>query len=377
MLYDEDGSRYKQGSGLTVFVDGENVYNTRGRRAEVPVIPSLPSVTPTDGVVMNIAANPLGLSEQYPKANATYTYEADWVYKAIDGVLYYDRIPDNRWTNFGSPNTNDTVTVSFARPRNISSVTLALYSDVERGGSIDLPTHIEVYGDSGELLSTVANANNVLLANDRNEIRLNKEVETLSVAVNLYRKSEDLWVGICELEVWVPPADTKGVYYAVDAHIEGETTRVLFDGPDPGRISANNTQNGFSKATPNGAVISGLAPDSNISFAGVVGPHEGRSKPITLEIGYLHAGGADEVLSIEVNHDAGSTKHVRLAPTAATQEEREDARCRCGGGYKYGKVEVPDVRLGVGKNWVVLKGEPMTGSGADNRLRIETLTVIY
>ena len=377
VLYDKDGSRYEKGSGLTVFIDGESVYNTRQKSAKVPIPPLRTTEVSTGDTWINIAANPLGLSEQYPKADATFTYEADWVYKAIDGVLYYDRIPDNRWTNFLSPNINDTVTVTFARPRNISSVTLALYSDIERGGSIDLPARIEVYGDNHELLATVVDASDILLANDRNEIRLDKEVETLSVAVNMFRKSEDLWVGICELEVWVPPPTTKGVYYAVDAHIEGKMTKVLFDGPRNASIATNNTYNGFSRATPNGAVIGGLAWDSNISFAGIVGPDNGREQPVAFEIGYLHTGDIDEILSVEINHDTASARDVSLAPTVATEEDKADDSCQCSGGFKYGKLRVEDVRLGVGRNWVVLKGSPMTGSGTDDRLRIETLTVLY
>ncbi|KAH6666556.1 hypothetical protein B0J14DRAFT_677796 [Halenospora varia] len=44
-------------------------------------------------VPLNIAANPDGLG-YYPLAEATYTFTADNPYKAIDGYLFYDSVPD-------------------------------------------------------------------------------------------------------------------------------------------------------------------------------------------------------------------------------------------------------------------------------------------
>jgi hypothetical protein len=81
VLYDATGSRYNQGSGLSVFVDGTKIYNGNTTNALVP----LPGCSPTKyQVPVNIAANPQGLG-QYPTVNATYTYQTDWTYKAIDG----------------------------------------------------------------------------------------------------------------------------------------------------------------------------------------------------------------------------------------------------------------------------------------------------
>lgn len=81
VLYDATGSRYNQGSGLSVFVDGTKIYNGNTTKALVP----LPGRSPTKyQVPVNIAANPQGLG-QYPTVNATYTYQTDWTYKAIDG----------------------------------------------------------------------------------------------------------------------------------------------------------------------------------------------------------------------------------------------------------------------------------------------------
>ncbi|KAI1206109.1 Six-hairpin glycosidase-like protein [Annulohypoxylon truncatum] len=310
VLYDRHGSRYKSGRGLTVFIDGKRVYNGLQTSASIPIPPP---ILPCEALI-NIAANPAGPG-QYPTAEATFTNSGDFQYKAIDGVLFYDSIPDNRWTNYGSPNENDTLTISFARPRNITSITLALYSDVARGGGIDVPARIEIYGSNG-LLFTLDDPSS-LLPNDRNELSFDL-VETQFVAVNMYRKSSNLWVGICELEVWTPP--TLGpINYAADAYLTGEETRVVFD----------NT----STATSNGAVVGGLKSDSNVAFSGIAS-NGGWN---TVVLSYSNAGNATAEMGIEVNQVP--QKRLYLVPSKG----------------KYVDVTTRIV-LASGKNYVSIRG---------------------
>ncbi|KAI0467634.1 Six-hairpin glycosidase [Xylaria cf. heliscus] len=325
VLYDEDGSRYNVGPGLSVYVDGQMVHHGADQSAMVPIPPP---VLPNDALI-NIAANPDGLG-QYPMADATFTYPADYSYKAIDGVVYYDQVPDNRWTDYSSPNPNDTLTVYFARPRNISSVTLALYSDVERGGSVDLPSRIEIYGSGGPIASVDASSTQ-LLPNDKNEINFDT-VETTFVAVNLYRRSSNLWVGVCELEVWTPPL-TGPTYFAVDAHLTGANTRVAFDT--------------VSKATGSGAVVGGVRSDSAVAFSGI--KSDGGSRRLTLS--YANLGNNAVSVSVGVNQIAQTV--VQLQPS----------------GGKYVTITT-DVTLAAGKNYVTLNG------GSDTvDVRYETLTI--
>ncbi|KAI1413864.1 Six-hairpin glycosidase-like protein [Hypoxylon sp. FL1857] len=325
VLYDKHGSRYKAGRGLTVFVDGKKVFNSPKKRSAYIRIP--PPILPADPLI-NIAANPTGPG-QYPTAEATYTNSGDFQFKAIDGVLFYDSIPDNRWTNYGSPNLNDTLTIRFARPRNVSSVTLALFSDVTRGGGVDIPARIEVYGSSG-LLATV-NDSSSLLPNDRNEVGFD-EVETQFLAINMYRKSSQLWVGVCELEVWTPPIHGP-TYYAVDAYLTGQETSVVFDNA--------------STATTNGAVVGGLRSDSNVAFSGIVSS----GGQTTLTLSYSNAGNTTVGLSVEVNQVPRAS--LTLLPSKG----------------KYVNVTTT-VALATGKNYVSLRG----GSD-DEAARLETLTL--
>ncbi|KAI6087721.1 Six-hairpin glycosidase-like protein [Hypoxylon rubiginosum] len=325
VLYDKYGSRYNIGKGLTVFVDGTEVYNGADKSATVPVPPP---ILP-DEAWINIAANPTGPG-QYPAINATFTNSEDYHYKAIDGVLFYDTIPDNRWTNDGSPNENDTLTVTFARPRNISSVTLALYSDVARGGVIDVPSRIEIYGPDG--LLALVDGSSSFLPNDLNEISFDP-IETRSIAVNMFRKSSDVYVGVCELEVWTPPVSGP-TYFAVDAYLTGTDTSVVLDEA--------------SVLTVNGAVVGGLTSDSNVAFSGIVS--EGGSTPLTLS--YSNAGNTTVELSVEVNQVAQTS--LSLLPSRG----------------KYVDVKA-NVTLATGKNYISLRG------GSDSvDVKLETLRLV-
>ncbi|KAI8953157.1 Six-hairpin glycosidase-like protein [Xylaria longipes] len=326
ILYDEDGSRYNSGPGLSVYVDGVKVHHGVDQSVMVPIPPP---VLPDEDAPINIAANPDGPG-QYPVVDATFTYSGDWSYEAIDGVLYYDQVPNNRWTDYTSPNPNDTLAVYFARPRNVSSVTLALYTDVERGGSVDLPSRIEIYG-SGGAIASVDSSNTRLLSNDVNEISF-AAVETTFVAVNLYRRSSTTWVGVCELEVWTRPA-TGPTYFAVDAHLTGATTRVVFDTA--------------STATGNGAVVGGVKSDSAVAFSGI--KSDGRRRRLTLS--YVNAGSDAVSVDVAVNQVAQTV--LELAPS----------------GGKYATVTT-DVTLAVGKNYITLYGGSDTAD-----VRYETLTI--
>ncbi|KAH7364479.1 hypothetical protein BKA65DRAFT_491453 [Rhexocercosporidium sp. MPI-PUGE-AT-0058] len=100
------------------------------------------------------------------------------------------------WTNYQSLSPNDTLKVTFARPRNISSITLALFSDVARPGSVDVPSSIELYSSKG-LLANLSNT--LFIPNDWNTFYF-PEVETEFVSVNMFNKL-GVFVGVCELEV--------------------------------------------------------------------------------------------------------------------------------------------------------------------------------
>ncbi|MBX6386899.1 MAG: discoidin domain-containing protein, partial [Microbispora sp.] len=133
VLWDRDGSRYGQGAGMRVYVDGRPAAHraTVGElTARVPAaVPPARSARPGDD-----AANPYGTG--YPKPFASYTGGIDNVWDAVDGRIYYDDIPHNRWTNYRSPNAEDHLGVDFGVPTRVSDVRFYAYDD---GGGVQAP----------------------------------------------------------------------------------------------------------------------------------------------------------------------------------------------------------------------------------------------
>ncbi|EME87110.1 uncharacterized protein MYCFIDRAFT_29864, partial [Pseudocercospora fijiensis CIRAD86] len=128
ILYDKEGTKYQNGSGLTVFANSRKIYNGPDLKANIPLPDSSADVddSPID---VNIAANPLG-NDGWPKASATFTWQYDDVNQANDGALYYDEVPTNRWSNYQeTPNPSDTLTIALQRPRNVTGVVLAIFDD--------------------------------------------------------------------------------------------------------------------------------------------------------------------------------------------------------------------------------------------------------
>lgn len=326
ILYDATGTRYNTSTGLSVFVDGEKVHTSSSSSALISLPSTAVSSTKCQTPV-NIAANPRGPGH-WPNATATYTYNLDSVWKAIDGFVFYDYIPDNRWTNNQSYYFNDTFGITFARPRTFSSVTLAIYSDYTVGGSVDCPSAIEVYCQEG-LLANISDFADRCLPNDRNTISFGKEVTSLGVSVNMFIK-RGYAVGLAEFEVWVPP-NRGPLYYLVDAYLTNSV--VAFD-----------TR---SAATANGAVVGNNSIESQIMLSDVYS-EEGGS--ITLQVSFTNAGVMATEIGIEINRFA--VGNVTLLPT--------------GPAYKTVKLAT---ELLPGPNYVVL-------NGGNEDVLLETISVI-
>lgn len=291
ILYDANGARYNVSAGLSIYVDGQQAHSANLTSALI----SLPGNTSNSdlNIPVNIAANPHGPGH-WPKATATYTYDADSVWKAIDGSLFYDYIPDNRWTNNQSYHFNDTYGLAFARPRHFSSITLAIYADRDTGGTIDCPKAVEVYGDSG-LLANVSDFGGRCLPNDRNTISFGREILSRNVWINMFTK-RGYAVGVAELEIWVPP-NHGPVYYLVDAYLTNAL--VTFDTG--------------SRATVNGAVVGNSGVESQVLLPGV---YSGIGGKATLILSYKNRGSETAIVGVEINRYAAG--NFSLVPTGQT-----------------------------------------------------------
>ncbi len=135
VLYDRDGSRYGTGSGMQIFVNGQ----LAGRQNVVGpmevIVPSPMKYSTFDGVkrMENYAANVNGFG--YPMVDASFTSIHASVWHVVDGRIFYDHIPTNRWTNYASPNLIDWFSLDFGpgRYRTVSQIKLYVYSDVATG----------------------------------------------------------------------------------------------------------------------------------------------------------------------------------------------------------------------------------------------------
>ena len=171
IIWDQTGTHYNAGAGLQVCQDGARIYqaSTVGNATvsvAAPVIPA--ATTPLD----NVAANAWTADQDwfkgwdnrtytatYPKISASYTNTAsngkrcrsadnprcvnayDTPLKAIDGFIRYDVMPDDRWTNAGSPNATDYLTVDFGQQRSINEVKIYTYDD---GKNVRVPQSFDV-----------------------------------------------------------------------------------------------------------------------------------------------------------------------------------------------------------------------------------------
>lgn len=231
IVWDESGSHYKGSnvtSGLSIFSNGTLIHNqsTLG-----PLNVTLPfssqeaaSTLASVPQYQNILANP---NSPWGLPNVT----ADWVlstngdispyeaWKMNDGLLWYDTTPDNRWTNNQSTTPYDTINITLPRARNISSISLAIFDDIEGGGVITCPAGVKVATRDGSVValrnpwtSCVPNALNTITfsvpisSNTSNTTTpaTATEVETDFLQVTLNSKLRYA-VAIPEIQIWVPP----------------------------------------------------------------------------------------------------------------------------------------------------------------------------
>lgn len=149
------------------------------------------------------------------------------------------------------------------------------------------------------------------------------------MAVTLSRDAPRHWVGVCELEIWVPPG-AGPVWWAVDALLAGGAG-VVFDRG--------------SNATGNGAVVGTGSVEVRITFSGIQAATAGMVEVVVM---YANSG-SEAVFLVLVNLVPAGT--MQLMPS--------------GGAYVGAMVSVG---LAAGKNFVTLVGG---GEG----VRVESLVV--
>lgn len=117
---------------MKIFVNGDLAAAQNGiGPMEVNIPTSINQATTNK--LENYAANVNGYG--YPMVDASFTSIHASVWHVVDGRIFYDHIPTNRWTNYDSPNVVDWFSLDFGpgRRRTISQIKLYVYSDVATG----------------------------------------------------------------------------------------------------------------------------------------------------------------------------------------------------------------------------------------------------
>lgn len=225
--WDRTGTHYGKGSGLQIFQDGQRIHQS-ATAGNTTVNVAAPVTPAPQQRLMNVAANPLTaeqnwlgrtVTQPFPKAFASYTNTVsngphchsgqtckpttfDAPLRATDGWIRYDKIPDDRWTNSGSPNSTDHLGVDFGAPRKINEVKFYTYDD---GANIRVPASYTVqYLDNGSWVTVPGQVKSPATprANNSNEVTF-PTVTTSQFRVVLTPQSGK-FVGVTELESWYP-----------------------------------------------------------------------------------------------------------------------------------------------------------------------------
>ena len=190
VVYDRDGSKYKIGKGLTVFVNGEKstVHNNKVFIGK-PVIKQ--TIRQPENHALNI------IRKGFPKPSASVNNVPDTsLYQAIDGRIWYFPEIVNYWSTRGSDNIKDWYAVELDRATSITTIKLYLFADEKL---FFVPDSINIeYKLEGEWkpvkISTVK-----ITGNTENIFQL-QSVSAKAIRINIFHRKEEQ-VAITEVEI--------------------------------------------------------------------------------------------------------------------------------------------------------------------------------
>ncbi|MEV1009549.1 discoidin domain-containing protein [Streptomyces sp. NPDC049881] len=215
LAWDEDGSHYGRGAGLSVWIDGE----LAGHRDDlgeltvdvgpvrVPEAAPYSTASRYDGSRANWAA---GTSASYPRFDASYPgydnrqdggefRQAEAARNAFDGAALYDEDLDfAKWSTRGSPHGQDWLSVDFGTARRLDEVRVAVYEDAR----IQAPASLRLEYLDGEEWREVRTAPPAPIAGDDVVSLRFDPLET--TALRLVVPGGDAPAGIAEFEAWGP-----------------------------------------------------------------------------------------------------------------------------------------------------------------------------
>ncbi|WP_248965395.1 MGH1-like glycoside hydrolase domain-containing protein [Sphaerisporangium perillae] len=229
VLWDRDGSRYGQGAGLRVYVDG-----TLARASRTPGPLTVPvgaaRTAPADRLV-NEAANPLRTG--FPKPIASYTSPYDDAWRGLDGKVWFDEVPQNtRWTNYRSPNEEDFYGVDFGGPTPVRDVRWYGYDD---GGGVRTATDYRLQYWTGTAWQDVPDQVRSPAKPVGNGLNRITFPEITTSRVRLLFRGES--VGVAELQSWSRSSDAMALEASPGEAVPGKPATVTTTLVNHGRLA--------------------------------------------------------------------------------------------------------------------------------------------
>ena len=264
LVWDPSGTHYSfdHSSGFSVYSQGTLRYNQATLSPfNLTLSPANLLATGQPSSYVNILANP-NAPYGLPNVTADYTFSTngdtqyDSAFKMINGLLWYDVIPDDFWTNNQSTTPYNTISITLPRARTFESISLAIIDDTASGGVLACPYAIQIK-DRNNVTIVSRTPWTSCTGNTLNTINFDNGSTTtdfLNVTVfsSIYRA-----IGISEIQIWVP--SNPGPRYEAEDGLLG----TLF-GSFEGRKSGMN-----ATIEDGGVTLTGNASSSWVELADV------------------------------------------------------------------------------------------------------------
>lgn len=195
VVYDADGSKYKIGKGLIVFVDGRKTSLIKHQDRPAVYIGSVlgePSVQGHSDLALNISR------KGFPVPTASINADPDTsIYQAIDGRIWYFSEITNRWTTEGSTASRDWYELDFGGEHQISRVTIYPIADSIKFTAPDKITLEYKKGEEWIPAKIVGSNYSKPIANTENELSV-EPISTRYLRINFDHRLKQ--VAISEIE---------------------------------------------------------------------------------------------------------------------------------------------------------------------------------
>jgi hypothetical protein len=196
IVFDREGSHYKKGAGLSVYVNGQQVLapSALGRKT---IAISEPTVTATSHPI-DLAVNMA--RSGFPVPSASVNNSENGLYQAVDGRVWFYPNVRNYWSNAGSQAAKDWFSLDFGVEKRIRSAELYFYADGEK---FFPPTEFIVQYWTGQNWSEVSGLHKtpqIPLANGENNITFHP-VNTSKLRI-LFTNPKRTSIALVELKVF-------------------------------------------------------------------------------------------------------------------------------------------------------------------------------